>query len=74
MHEGTAATWAQNFYNQNKDTDSNIIYTGTWADFKNLMNNVFKDPNLEQEAQKKLVKFKQDNKTAAAFFQEFEIL
>ena len=38
------------------------------------MNNVFKDPNLKQEAQKKLVKFKQDNKTAAAFFQEFEIL
>ena len=47
MHEGTAATWAQNFYDQNKNADGSIVYADTWADFKELMNNVFKDPNFE---------------------------
>ena len=67
--EGTAATWAQNFYDQNKDANSNIVYAGTQADFKELINNVFNDPNLEQEAQKKLAKFRQDDKTTATFCQ-----
>ena len=47
MHKGTAATWAQNFYDQNKNADGSIVYADTWADFKKLMNNVFKDPNFE---------------------------
>ena len=74
IHEGTIVTQAQNFYDQNKDANSNIVYARTWADFKELMNNVFKDSNLEQEAQKKLASFKQENKTTAAFFQKFEII
>jgi hypothetical protein len=71
MTEGLAATWANSFCDQAIGDGGSW---GTWAQFRESLEDTFGDPNEPQTAQHRLETLKQNKKTTEEFFLEFDEL
>ena len=74
MTEGIANTWAQAFFEEKSVTGTFI--PGTWLDFLDQLDAIFKDVNLQVKAVKSLLrgKFNINKEGTEGFFANYKIL
>ena len=73
MKEGSAATWAQNYYNGIMAADGTINMMDTLTTFLVSLDASFKDPAEKEHAYKKWISMCQGNLDAGTFLANFEI-
>lgn len=73
MKEGTASTWAQNYYDGITNAAGVINITDTLNNFLKKLDKSFKDPGEKDRAYKRWMEMRQGNTEAGAFLANFEI-
>ena len=73
MKEGSASTWAQNYYDGITDSNGAIKITDTFKDFLDKLDLSFKDPGEKERAYTRWIAMHQGNTDASVFLANFEI-
>lgn len=73
MKEGTASTWAQNYYDAITSAAGVVNITDTFDAFLKKLDLSFKDPGEKDRAYKRWSEMRQGNADAGAFLASFEI-
>ena len=73
MKEGTASTWAQNYYDAVMDDKGVITIVDNFEAFLKKLDQSFKDPGKKDRAYKRWTEMCQGNTEAGVFLANFEI-